>query len=88
MFVLPEYGSTATEHDPEKPWIVRGVSHDSVTLEDGASFFAWAAEHWPAWESRGRGWGRRAKPPCGVIYFAGEIRTRPDSVSTAGADRG
>jgi hypothetical protein len=35
-----------TEHDPEKPWLVRGISHDTVKLENDASFFGWAAEHW------------------------------------------
>jgi hypothetical protein len=27
MFALPEYRYTVTEHDPEQPWIVRGISH-------------------------------------------------------------
>ena len=48
MFVLPEFRYTVTEHDPDKPWLIRGSSHGTVTLEDGASFFEWAAEHWPA----------------------------------------
>ena len=48
MFVLPEYSYTVTEHDPEKPWLVRGSSRGTVTLDDDASFFAWARENWPA----------------------------------------
>jgi hypothetical protein len=47
-FALSEYRYTVIEHDPEKPWIVRGVSHATVTLEAGTSFFEWAAENWPA----------------------------------------
>jgi hypothetical protein len=47
MFVLPDNSYTVTEHDPDKPWLVLGRSHGKVTLEDGASFFVWAAEHWP-----------------------------------------
>jgi hypothetical protein len=45
---MTEYRYTVTEHDPEKPWLVRGISHGTATLEDDASFFEWAAEHWPA----------------------------------------
>jgi hypothetical protein len=45
---LPEYTYTITERDPERPWLVRSISHGTVTLEEDASFFAWAAEHWPA----------------------------------------
>jgi hypothetical protein len=48
MFALPEYRYTVTEHDPERPWIVRDISHGAVTLEADASFFEWAAENWPA----------------------------------------
>jgi hypothetical protein len=36
------------EHDLDEPWIVLGISRGTVKLEDGASFFEWAAEHWPA----------------------------------------
>jgi hypothetical protein len=45
---VPEYRYTATEHDPERPWIVRGTSHGTVALEEGANFFEWVAENWPA----------------------------------------
>lgn len=45
---MPEYRYTVTEHDPEQPWIVRGNQRGTVTLDAGASFFAWAAEHWPS----------------------------------------
>jgi hypothetical protein len=48
MFVLPEYTYTATEHDPDEPWIVLGISRGTVTPDDGASFFEWAHENWPA----------------------------------------
>jgi len=51
---LPDYRYTVTEHDPERPWIVRGTSHGTVTLDENANFSNWAAEHWPAprWTSR------------------------------------
>jgi len=48
MFAVPEYRYTVAEHDPEKPWLVRGITHGTVTLEDEASFFEWSAMHWPA----------------------------------------
>jgi dTDP-4-dehydrorhamnose 3,5-epimerase-like enzyme len=48
MFALPENRYTVTEQDPERLWIVRGISHGAVTLADDASFFEWAAENWPA----------------------------------------
>jgi hypothetical protein len=41
------YTFSVTEHDPERPWIVLGTGRHSVELEDGAEFFAWAAERWP-----------------------------------------
>ena len=47
-FASLEYRYTITEHDPERPWIVRRLSHATVTLEEGASFSNWAAEQWPA----------------------------------------
>jgi hypothetical protein len=47
MFVC-EYGFTVTEHDPERPWIVLARAHRTITLDDEASFFEWAAENWPA----------------------------------------
>jgi hypothetical protein len=47
MFV-PEYRYTVTEHEVERPWLVLGTSHGSVTLPDGTSFFEWAQENWPA----------------------------------------
>ncbi len=37
-----------TERDPERPWIVVGSEHRTITLEDGAGFFTWVAERWPA----------------------------------------
>ena len=48
MFALSEYRYTVTEDDPEGPWIVRGTSHGTMTLEESVGFFGWAAEHWPA----------------------------------------
>ena len=48
MFALREYTFTITEHDPDRPWIVRGHDRHTVTLEDGVEFFAWAGEQWPA----------------------------------------
>jgi hypothetical protein len=45
---MPEYRYTVTEHDPGRPWIVLGSSHGQVALPDEQSFFAWAAEEWPA----------------------------------------
>jgi hypothetical protein len=45
---MTEYRYTVTEHDPERPWIVRGSSHGQGTLPDDSSFFEWAQEHWPA----------------------------------------
>ena len=47
MFV-PEYGFTVTEHDVDRPWIVLGSEHRTVSLEDGVAFFAWAHGQWPA----------------------------------------
>jgi hypothetical protein len=44
---MREYGFTLTEHDPQRPWIVVGSEHRTITLADGTSFFEWAHEHWP-----------------------------------------
>lgn len=46
MFV-PEYGFTVTKYDDERPWIVLGQEHRTVSLDDGISFFEWAHENWP-----------------------------------------
>lgn len=46
MFV-PEYSFTLTEHDADRPWIVRSQDRRSVTLADGVSFLEWAREQWP-----------------------------------------
>jgi len=45
---VSDFSYTTTEHDPERPWLVLGVSRGKVTLDDDVSFFEWAAEHWPA----------------------------------------
>lgn len=47
MFVR-EYSFTATEHDPETPWIVLSSEHLTVKLPDGSDFFEWARGQWPA----------------------------------------
>jgi hypothetical protein len=36
------------EHNRERPQIVLGEEHRTVTLDDGASFFEWAHERFPA----------------------------------------
>lgn len=43
-----EYRFTLTEHDSERPWIVRSQEHRAVSLDDGVDFFEWAHERWPA----------------------------------------
>ncbi len=45
---MREFGYTVTEYDAERPWLVLSTSQGKVTLPDGASFFAWAHENWPA----------------------------------------
>jgi hypothetical protein len=47
MFVR-EYGYTLSEHDPDRPWIVRSIEHRTVTLDDGVSFQEWARQNYPA----------------------------------------
>jgi hypothetical protein len=48
MCSMPTYSFVVTEHDPERPWIVRGQDRETVTLDDSASFWTWAHERWPA----------------------------------------
>ena len=36
-----------TEHDPDRPWIVVGHEHRTVTPEDALNFFEWAQQRWP-----------------------------------------
>jgi hypothetical protein len=48
MFAMPEYGFTLSEHDPERPWIVRSIAQETVALPDGTDFGEWAREHYPA----------------------------------------
>lgn len=43
-----EYSYTVTEHDLERPWIVRGREHQTVRLDDGVEFFEWAQHEWPS----------------------------------------
>jgi hypothetical protein len=44
---VPEYGFTVTEHDPDRPWIIRGSEHQTMQLPDGLSFYKWAAQRYP-----------------------------------------
>jgi hypothetical protein len=44
---MTAYSFTLTEHDPAKPWIVRGQERQTINLEEGVSFFEYAHEHWP-----------------------------------------
>ena len=44
---MPMFRFTATEHDPERPWIVLSQDRCTVTLDDGRSFFEWAREEFP-----------------------------------------
>jgi hypothetical protein len=44
---VPEFGYTLTEHDPEKPWLVVGIEHRTVTLPDSISFGEWARQNYP-----------------------------------------
>jgi hypothetical protein len=45
---MPQYSFIITEHDPERPWIVFGQKHQTVTLDDDVRFSAWAHERWPS----------------------------------------
>jgi hypothetical protein len=47
MFAIPEYHFTATEHDADRPWIVYGSQHHSVTLDEAMGFFEWVHDHFP-----------------------------------------
>jgi hypothetical protein len=66
MFVR-DYGFTITEHDPERPWIVLGSEHRTITLDDGADFFHWAHGHWPSrrWTVDLDPWQLSPDPPGG-----------------------
>jgi hypothetical protein len=44
---MPQFGYTLTEHDPDRPWIVLGIEHQTIELVDDANFFEWAAANWP-----------------------------------------
>ncbi len=48
MCSMPSFAFTVTEHDPDRPWIVRSQDHCTVTLDDNVKFFEWAAEQFPA----------------------------------------
>jgi hypothetical protein len=38
--MIPEIGFTLTEHDPDRPWIVRSSEQGTISLDDGVNFFA------------------------------------------------
>lgn len=68
---MPQYSFVVTEHDPERPWIVRAQEHHTVTLDDGVVFSRWARERWPPpgwsvevdpWQLAPE-WSGRPKPP-------------------------
>lgn len=42
-----EYGYTITEHDPDRPWIVRDQRHEIVQLDDGVEFVQWSQSPYP-----------------------------------------
>jgi hypothetical protein len=42
-----KWSFTVTEHEPDRPWIVTNRKHRTIELDDGASFFEWAAQHYP-----------------------------------------
>jgi hypothetical protein len=42
-----EVAHTVTEHDLERPWIIRTREHRTIELDENAEFFSWAAERWP-----------------------------------------
>jgi hypothetical protein len=44
---MRRYGFQLTEHDPQKPWLILNSRHEEIELPDGASFFDWAAKHFP-----------------------------------------
>lgn len=45
---MHESAYTVTEHDPQRPWIIRSRKHQIVQLDDGVEFFAWASQKWPS----------------------------------------
>lgn len=44
---MREYGYTVTEHDPERPWVVRDQRHETVQLADDVPFFQWSTARYP-----------------------------------------
>lgn len=45
MFV--QFAYRLTSYDPDRPWIVIGMQHLAIELDDAKDFAAWAAERWP-----------------------------------------
>jgi hypothetical protein len=43
-----EYSFSVTEHDPDRPWVVRGHRRGVVELADDQDFFTWAHAEWPS----------------------------------------
>jgi hypothetical protein len=42
-----KFAFTVTEHEADRPWIIRGREHRTVELDDGVQFFDWAWQEWP-----------------------------------------
>ena len=76
MFV-PEYSYTVTEHDPARPWIVRGNQRRTITLDDGVSFFEWAHRQCP-----GTRWSVELDP--WQLARGGSGSTKPSNMPDAG----
>lgn len=45
---MREYSFSVTEHDPDRPWVVRGHRRGVVELADDQDFFTWAHAAWPS----------------------------------------
>ncbi len=44
---MQTYEFMIAEHDPQRPWIIVAQRHETVALEDGASFTEWASDQYP-----------------------------------------
>ncbi len=47
-FVSRTYSYALTEHDPNRPWIIRDQQQRAVELEDDENFFEFAAREHPS----------------------------------------
>jgi hypothetical protein len=45
---MTTYSYTLTEYNVDEPWLIASTARDSVELDDGEDFYAWAHEHWPS----------------------------------------